>query len=906
MQKSFPLSGWILLLPGCLWAQGELKKAAEEFKTATRELGLRADSPARAAGGKRQYPWRTWHGRVFYNLRNDVLDAVPHEIAQRGGGKNRLRRGQFGFSVAGPVIGKSTFASLSYEGVRERIGRNSLRTIAILPERRGDFSRTVDSAGEPLQVFDPGTTRPNPDFDPTRPVSTSNLESIRQPFPNSQIPNSRLDPVALRGVSLYPLPNADAGPFFRNNYFVVSPETNQADGLIFKLDHTVDDKNRLSFAASTTNGLAAASRLMPTIADPGSNDRLYSARRGTLEHILTLGPRTINTLTLDLSTDRSDSQRPGEVFPLYSFSGTYLGMGRPYPVQLSAHNTYSLSNGYSTRLGKHSLRASGSFTHYQVHAFLPPYPRGRFTFGPGYTSLPGINNTGHAFASFLLGAAEYAEASVFPSPSYWRRHLASVSVRDQYEVNKRLNLTIGASMDLSTPRTEKYNRLSTVRLDALNPANGRPGALAAGGAAQPVRIRPSASVSFAWNPTANPKSVVRGSAGLSYQAVPVYTSQWGTQGFNGTPTAISRNTQLAPAILLRDGLPALDRPLPDLRPDFANNTVADLVEPTATQPFYQSGSLSYERELPGQLILAGTFGHSRGQRLFVSNSAANPNAIPLSNLRFRDALNNELFRRELRPYPQFQRFDVYSAWPLGNYRRNAGSLRVEKRSTSGLGLTATYEVSRQMDDYSGPYGVQDFYNRRAEWALTAYNIPQRLSLSYAYELPIGSKKSLLAYNDWRRYLIDGWSISGMTTLLSGEPIALRPQFNNTGALVEALRVNVVPGVNPSLPKRSPELWFNPAAFDNPENFTLGDGPRTHPTLRNPPSQNHDLSVTKRIAIDAERALELQATGFNFVNTANWTDPDPVIGPASTPNVNAGRIIGSRGGRVIQVGLRLSF
>jgi hypothetical protein len=32
----------------------------------------------------------------------------------------------------------------------------------------------------------------------------------------------------------------------------------------------------------------------------------------------------------------------------------------------------------------------------------------------------------------------------------------------------------------------------------------------------------------------------------------------------------------------------------------------------------------------------------------------------------------------------------------------------------------------------------------------------------------------------------------------------------------------------------------------------------------------------------------------------------LIGPASAPNVNAGKIIGSRGGRVIQVGMRLSF
>jgi predicted RNA-binding protein YlqC (UPF0109 family) len=43
-----------------------------------------------------------------------------------------------------------------------------------------------------------------------------------------------------------------------------------------------------------------------------------------------------------------------------------------------------------------------------------------------------------------------------------------------------------------------------------------------------------------------------------------------------------------------------------------------------------------------------------------------------------------------------------------------------------------------------------------------------------------------------------------------------------------------------------------------------------------------------------------------MNHANWNDPDNVIGSVTTPNLDAGKIIGSRGGRVIQLGLRLSF
>ena len=154
--------------------------------------------------------------------------------------------------------------------------------------------------------------------------------------------------------------------------------------------------------------------------------------------------------------------------------------------------------------------------------------------------------------------------------------------------------------------------------------------------------------------------------------------------------------------------------------------------------------------------------------------------------------------------------------------------------------------------------------------------------------------------------MEGWAVSGSSTFFGGDPILLRPLFNNTGSVVPGLRVNVVEGMDPHVSDPGPDQWFNPGAFDQPADFTIGNGPRTHPTLRNPMNQNHDLSLTKRVTLSGEKSIELSAVGLNFLNHANWNDPDAVIGPASSPNLNAGKIIGSRGGRVMQLGLRLSF
>jgi hypothetical protein len=898
----------------------ELQKALEEFRLQTNNLGLRPDSPARSRANGVSGP--KWHGRIFENFRNDVLDAVPHEVVQRGGAKGLLRRNQFGFNVTGPVFlpgllrpSRGTFFTFTYEGMRERIGRSYLRTIPTIPERAGDWSETVDQAGQLLPIFDPAATSPNPAFDPAHPIARDNLQNLRPPFPANRVPLSRLDRSAQKALAFYPAPNTNAGPFFRNNYFIFAPEQNRANGLIATVDHTVRPSHRLNFSLNYSNGLDGAAPWFPTIANPGSVPRERRSRRANIEHVFTASPRTVNTLTFDVSSDRSENQpgldEAGKPFPRYSFS-PYLSMGTSYPVSRNARNTIILTDGYSVRWKQHRFRVVGQLLREQVNTFWPQYPSGSFRFSAGLTSLPGIVNTGHAFASFILGGPEYAEISVVGSPSYFRKSRVYAGFRDQWEIRKDLTLSLAFNLDSSAPRVEKYDRQSTVSLTAINPANRRPGAMIVAGrdgrrrAFQPFLLKGEPSASLAWSPRGTSRSSLRMGYSRSYSPIPIYLGQWGTQAFNGSPTWVSLNPQLAPAIRLADGLPLDSFRFPDFRPDSANNTQADLIEATGRQPTYQSASISVERELPAATTVTVGAGHSEGKNLLLSNSGSNPNAIPLPALQHRDQLNDEQFNRSLRPYPQYQRFEVYSSWPEGKYRRDAAYVRLEKRTSGGLSLTAYYEFSKQMDNYSGPYGVQDYYNRRNEWSLTSSNNPHRVSLTYMYELPFGPNKILLAASDWRRHFVQGWSISGVSTLASGEPIALRPQFNNTGGVVDALHVNVVPGVEPHVPSQGPEQWFNPAAFSHPTDFTIGDAARTHPSLRMPGAQNHDLSVTKRIPVTSENSLELSMVGLNFINQANWTDPDTVIGPPTAPNVNAGRIIGSRGGRVIQLGLRLSF
>ncbi|MEJ2010082.1 MAG: hypothetical protein P8Z30_18325 [Acidobacteriota bacterium] len=894
-----------------------LSRATEEFKVLTAKWGMRPNSPASARlhYGRKLH----WHGRVYEYFRNDALDAIPHEVNQNGGTKSPLRRNQFGFNVSGPVIiphvitnPDSTFFMLSYEGVRETISRASLLTVPTIAQRNGNFSKTVDQAGNPLIIYDPAATTPNPAYNPSLPVSTSNLQYQRAPFPGNIIPVDRLAPNVQQALSLYPLPNAHVGPFFQNNYFVNAPQNDTADGIIARVDQSLGSRQRLSFHTAISNGFLSVPKYFPNIASPTAPAQHYSRWQAEISDVFTATSKTVNSAHLEVISNVVKAGTGATTpFPVYQIDGDYLSMGTDFPESHNARNTIEFRDSISTQQGRHSLRLTFRADQYQVNSFTPQYPSGYFEFGSGLTSLPGITDTGDPFASFLLGLSQYAERSIVTEPSYFRDSYQSLSGGDRYQFSKNVKVSVSLNLKRHTPRVEKYNRQSTIDPAVYDPASRRLGALVFASRDGISRgLRPSNvdldwSMGLAWNPGGGTKTGVRASYDHWYGHVPIYNGQFGTQGFNASQTFTSANTQLTPALDLVDGIPPLGTPLPDISPSAADNTVADFLNMSSLVPVYNSASLSVQRQVPFSIVVTVGTNFSAGKNILVGNGATNPDAVNPSYLKYADALYNQAFRLSLQPFPQFTSFDLYRLYPAGRYHRNSGYVQVEKRESYGLSFAATYRFTRQYDNYSGPYGNQDLVNLSNDWAPASWRPPQFLQFSYMYDLPFGPGKPLLDISGWGRPLVSGWSVSGMAYWNGGRPLALQPEFNNTGNVLSTLYVNTVPGVDPHVSNPGPSGWFNPAAFAQPPDFTLGNAPRTMSNLLGPGYNSMDLSLDKRTPV-GDTSLDFNLTAFNFINHANWNYPDTTIGPVSAPNINAGKIIGSYGGRVIQLGLILTF
>jgi len=927
------LSGVILVTS--LWSQErtrrstEAENAIDEFRAQTRALGLARLGVTLHTG--RPGDANGWHGRLYENFRNDVLDAVPHEVREGGLDKSLLRRNQFGFNFSGPVPrlqtggSRKVYVSLSYEGVRQTIDRPNRATVPTLLERTGDFSATVDSAGLPLPIYDPSSTRTNPSFDPSQSVSAPNLEYERSAFPGNRIPVSRLDPVALKALAYYPAPNAAIGPFFQNNYFVNTPEGDDADGFTGTAEVDVTPQSRLFISPSLSNGSLNAAPLFPTEANPGAADRSYRDRRARLQEIYSSSGKLLNNFSFvaaraawkngrQLLDDPADTLGLAGIdsaaFPYFRL-GNYLSMGLAYPYSTTLTDGYTFTDSVSYRVGKHQLGLDARHSRYYVEDLAPAYPSGAFTFTSWLTSVPGIVDEGLPFASFLLGMPETAQATTISSPSHFLRTETALGLHDQFQVLRNLSITAGVNLTRTTPRTERYNHQSNIDLKATDPASGNPGALVVAGAngrgrgLQPTRYRAEPTFALAWDFAGDRTTVLRAGFNRSYLPITNGSLQYNTQGFNSFSTIRSTNPQLFPALLLASGFPPPAHPLNYTGPDAADGTIADYLDPTSLQPMQQSAMVSVEHGF-GSTLLTAAFTYGGGRSLLVGNSAADPNTLPLSALQYRDALNILAFSQALRPYPQFLDFNLNGSYPAGRNQRDAASIRIEKRASHGIAVDVTGTFGKEWDDYSGPYGLQDFFNRRNDWSLTPGMRARTLQIDYVWELPIGRGHRLLNYNGWRDRLVEGWSLSGSSAILGGTPIELVPLFNNTGGVVTGLTVDSVPGVNPTVSNPNANLWYNPAAFVQPPDFALGSVSRTLPNLRNPIHQNHDLAIRKRMALDTRRTLEMSVLALNILNHANLNNPDPVIGSVLDPNADAGRIIGSTGGRVVQLTMQITF
>ena len=258
-----------------------------------------------------------------------------------------------------------------------------------------------------------------------------------------------------------------------------------------------------------------------------------------------------------------------------------------------------------------------------------------------------------------------------------------------------------------------------------------------------------------------------------------------------------------------------------------------------------------------------------------------------------------------RPFPQFGNVSLIAPmW--GNSSYNALNVKIEKRFSQGLNFVVNYTFSKFIDDVAAAQeigsesgGVQNFYDRKAEKALSGNDIRNRFNFSWVYELPAGKGKRWFS-SGVPSTVLGGWSVAMLGLVQQGAMMQLNTQTNTTNAFTPGQqRVNVLRDPNLPADQRSLNRWFDTTAVAAPASFTFGNSSRS--LVQTPGILGLSISALKSVRVYERYAIQFRLEALNFMNHPNFNPPGNALGAATFGVISA-----ARDPRTLQLGLRLDF
>lgn len=111
---------------------------------------------------------------------------------------------------------------------------------------------------------------------------------------------------------------------------------------------------------------------------------------------------------------------------------------------------------------------------------------------------------------------------------------------------------------------------------------------------------------------------------------------------------------------------------------------------------------------------------------------------------------------------------------------------------------------------------------------------------------------------------------------------------------------MVASVDLSSDQRSPSKWFNTAAFQAAQQFTLGNASRN--PVRGPNYRDADIAFIKHTRLREQVDLEFRAEIFNLTNTPAFAQPNGTLGSSAFGTI----IATATDPRVIQFGPKINY
>jgi len=890
-----------------------------------------------------------FHGSLFEFFRNTDLNANNFFSNRAGQPRPVLNQNQFGGTLGGPIVRNRLLFFGSYQGTRQVNGVSSVTTVAGPPLTNDRSAAALGSLfagqrGAQQNAFG--------GLGPAIAADGSNINPVALKLFQLKLPN---------GGYLIPTPQIinPAAPFASRGFSTFSiPSRFNEDQYLADGDYIVNSSQKITgrfFEAGSDQTVQFPAANVPGF--PNSSGNLFLV--SSLSHSWSITPSLYNEASLGYDRTRTTTTQQTP-FTFSSIGSTAPPQSDDLPVitipgsiNLAAaaigqrvQNLILFDDSLSWTAGRHTIRMGGGLTRLRRNftGFRQP---AQLQFPTYADLLLGLNAQGNGTAA---GPAPFSNiiASVDLTGLFDRAARTwevNSYVQDDYRVNSRLTLNIGLRWELAPPFSDALGRASDIYVGLLNPNPPSTGTLAGVVVASnfsgtiPAGVTRASNEStlngtddsmwaprfgFAWKVLPHTDRIVlRGGYGVYYSR---YTGQAQSQTTTTQPYGQLRivsgpaNSGATLANPFRAPIPT-----PATYPAFFPYTSSSAASQNAVDPnlrpgFVEEYSFNIQSDLGHGFLLETGFVGTRGTRLLRVRSVNEAMLASPSNP-IRGVTTNTVANVQARvPYQGWSAASLQQVESAGAMWYNGLEVSLTKRFSSGLQFLASYTWSKTLDT-DGANVVQNSgignaigeqNNDLLRYGPASFSRPQRFILSYVYELPwLKSSRGLT------RAALAGWSVAGVTTFQSGQPLTILASNTNNVFGINSTsgdRAQMAPGCTYGQAVTAGSVtskilnYFNASCFTKApvignDGVATGFGNSGVGILRGPAQNNFDISVGKQFPTWSDKViLHLRGEFFNAFNTPQFANPDPTF-----TNATFGQITGtSVNPRLVQLALKLSF